>query len=39
MAGRHRRSRSYDWWLFFQLARVLVESLITLYADDPGPHS
>jgi hypothetical protein len=39
MAGRHRRSRSYDWWLFFQLIRMLVEALITSYGDGPGPRS
>lgn len=39
MAGKHRRSKPYDWWLFFQLTRLLVESLITLYGQGPGPRS
>ncbi|WP_285573461.1 hypothetical protein [Actinoallomurus iriomotensis] len=37
MAGRHRRSQPYDeWWL---LIRLLVETLISLYGNGPGPRS
>jgi hypothetical protein len=40
MAGKHRRSKSYGAWrLRYQLAMLLVESLIVSYGSGPDPRS